>query len=33
LEAKDGGADIGEVIALVGDGALQNGLSFEGINY
>ncbi|MFA6890223.1 MAG: 1-deoxy-D-xylulose-5-phosphate synthase [Bacilli bacterium] len=33
LEAKDGGADIGEVIAFVGDGALQNGLSFEGINY
>ncbi|MDD4212082.1 MAG: 1-deoxy-D-xylulose-5-phosphate synthase [Bacilli bacterium] len=33
LEAKDGGADIGEVIAFVGDGSLQNGLSFEGINY
>jgi 1-deoxy-D-xylulose-5-phosphate synthase len=33
LEARSGGADIGEVITIVGDGSIQNGLSFEGLNY
>ncbi len=33
LEAKEAGADIGEIIAVVGDGSIQNGLSFEGLNY
>ena len=33
LEAKKSGLDIGEIIAFVGDGALQNGLAFEGLNY
>ena len=33
LEAKAAGANIGEVIAIVGDGSIQNGLSFEGLNY
>lgn len=33
LEAKEAGADIGEVITLIGDGSVQNGLSFEALNY
>lgn len=33
LEAKAAGADIGEVISIIGDGSIQNGLAFEGLNY
>ena len=33
LEAKASGVNIGEVIAIIGDGAIQNGLAFEGLNY
>jgi len=33
LEAKASGVDMGEVITIVGDGSIQNGLSFEGLNY
>ena len=33
LEAKATGADIGEVISIIGDGSIQNGLAFEGLNY
>lgn len=33
LKAKELGKDIGEVIALIGDASLQNGLSFEALNY
>ncbi|MDD4000466.1 MAG: 1-deoxy-D-xylulose-5-phosphate synthase [Bacilli bacterium] len=33
LEAKTLGADIGEVIALIGDGSIQNGLAFSALNY
>ena len=33
LEAKADNKDIGEVIAFIGDGAIQNGLAFEGLNY
>lgn len=33
LEAKEAGGDIGEVIPIVGDGSIPNGLSFEGLNY
>ncbi len=33
LEAKAINTEIGEVIAFIGDGAIQNGLAFEGLNY
>ena len=33
LEAKEIRDDIGEVIAFIGDGSIQNGLAFEGLNY
>ena len=33
LEAKSMGADIGEVVAIIGDGSIQNGLALSGINY
>lgn len=33
LEAKEVDKSIGEVIAFIGDGAIQNGLAFEGLNY
>lgn len=33
LEAKDNNSNIGEVIAFIGDGSIQNGLAFEGLNY
>ncbi len=33
LKTKELGKDIGEVIALIGDASLQNGLSFEALNY
>ena len=33
LEAKEVDDSIGEVIAFIGDGAIQNGLAFEGLNY
>lgn len=34
LEAKkNGNNEIGEVIAIIGDGAIENGLSFEALNY
>lgn len=33
LEAKADNKDIGDVIAFIGDGAIQNGLAFEGLNY
>lgn len=33
LEAKSSGADIGEVISIIGDGSIQNGLAFSAINY
>lgn len=33
LEAKSVGANIGEVVAIIGDGSIQNGLSLSGINY
>lgn len=33
LKAKELGKDIGEVIALIGDASLQNGLAFEALNY
>lgn len=33
LEAKESNKEIGEVIAFIGDGAIQNGLAFEGLNY
>lgn len=33
LEAKEVNNDIGEVIAFIGDGSIQNGLAFEGLNY
>ncbi|MGD9887340.1 MAG: 1-deoxy-D-xylulose-5-phosphate synthase [Bacilli bacterium] len=33
LEAKSKGEDIGEVIAIIGDGAIQNGLALSGLNY
>lgn len=33
LEAKEIDPSIGEVIAFIGDGSIQNGLAFEGLNY
>ena len=33
LEAKEFNENIGEVITFIGDGSIQNGLSFEGLNY
>lgn len=33
LEAKVQGAEIGEVVALIGDGSVQNGLAFSALNY
>ncbi len=33
LEAKGIDNTIGEVIAFIGDGSIQNGLAFEGLNY
>lgn len=33
LEAKEVNSEIGEVIAFIGDGSIQNGVSFEGLNY
>lgn len=33
LEAKESDNNIGEVITFIGDGSIQNGLSFEGLNY
>ena len=33
LEAKASGADIGEVIAIIGDGSIQNGLALSALNY
>ncbi len=33
LEAKANGEDIGEVITIIGDGSITNGLSFEALNY
>lgn len=33
LEAKEVNDSIGEVIAFVGDGSIQNGIAFEGLNY
>lgn len=33
LEAKSAGEDIGEVVSIIGDGSIPNGLSLEGINY
>lgn len=33
LEAKEINNNIGEVIAFIGDGSIQNGLAFEGLNY
>jgi len=33
LEAKAKGEDIGEVVAIIGDGAIQNGLALSGLNY
>lgn len=33
LEAKKTNSDIGEVIAVVGDGAIQNGLSLSALNF
>lgn len=33
LEAKASGEDIGEVIGVIGDGSITNGLAFEALNY
>ena len=33
LEAKEIDNSIGEVITFIGDGSIQNGLAFEGLNY
>lgn len=33
LEAKEIDDSIGEVITFIGDGSIQNGLAFEGLNY
>ena len=33
VEAKRLGAEIGEVIALIGDGSFQNGLALSGLNF
>ena len=33
LEAKALGKDMGEVVAIIGDGSVQNGLSFSALNY
>lgn len=33
LEAKASGKDIGEVVAIIGDGAIQNGLALSSLNY
>jgi len=33
LEAKEINKNIGEVVAFIGDGSIQNGIAFEGLNY
>lgn len=33
VEAKASGEDIGEIVTLIGDGSVQNGLAFEALNY
>lgn len=33
LEAKEIDPNIGEVVVFIGDGSIQNGLAFEGLNY
>ena len=33
LEAKAINKDIGDVVVFIGDGALENGIAFEGLNY
>ena len=33
LEAKEVNNEIGEVVCFIGDGSIQNGLAFEGLNY
>ena len=33
LEAKEVNSEIGDVIAFIGDGSIENGLAFEGLNY
>ncbi|NLW47505.1 MAG: 1-deoxy-D-xylulose-5-phosphate synthase, partial [Firmicutes bacterium] len=33
LEAKATGTDIGNVVVLIGDGSIQNGLAFSALNY
>lgn len=33
LEAKEVNDNIGDVIAFIGDGSIQNGIAFEGLNY
>lgn len=33
LESKENNETIGEVVAFIGDGSIQNGLAFEGLNY
>ena len=33
LEAKSMGAEIGEVVTIIGDGSIQNGLALSGLNY
>ena len=33
LEAKEEDDSIGDVIAFIGDGSIQNGTAFEGLNY
>ncbi|HKM29941.1 MAG TPA: 1-deoxy-D-xylulose-5-phosphate synthase, partial [Bacilli bacterium] len=33
LEAKASGVNIGEVVAIIGDGAIQNGLALSSLNY
>lgn len=33
LEAKELSNEIGEVVSIIGDGSIQNGLAFSGLNY
>lgn len=33
LEAKEQGADIGEIVVVIGDGSIQNGLALSALNY
>lgn len=33
LEAKEVNKDIGDVVVFIGDGSMENGLAFEGLNY